>query len=81
MTHETSGTKNFQIEYRGNSYTCYLIENRGRITYQILYNNNHIYLTKAVRAGGILFWTAVPNDPELSSVVNGLGEQIDRHFR
>ncbi|MDP4129415.1 MAG: hypothetical protein Q8918_00450 [Bacteroidota bacterium] len=81
MMHETANTKNFQIEYKGNHYTCNLIENRGRVTYQIFFNNAYLYLTKAVRSGGILYWTSIPEDSELVHLVDELGVQIDNHFR
>src|SRR5665213_1361685 len=81
MMHETSSTKNFQIEYKGSHYTCNLIENRGRITYQIIFKESHLYLTKAVKAGGILFWTSMPENPDLIHVVHDFGRQIDLYYK
>jgi hypothetical protein len=74
-------TKTSLIEYRENRYTCNQIEYNGMTLYQIVFNKSYLYLTKAMGASGLPFWTSIPQDPKLVHVVIELGEKIENQFK
>jgi hypothetical protein len=74
-------TKTCQIEYRENRYACNQIQHKGMILYQIVFNKSYLYLTKAMGASGLPFWTSIPQDPKLDHVVIELGKKIENQFK
>jgi hypothetical protein len=51
------------------------------ILYQIVFNKSYLYLTKAMGASGLPFWTSIPQDPKLVHVVIELGKKIENQFK
>ena len=72
--------KPFFIEFKKKKYICRAIKVNGRILYQINFNSSCLYLTKTINQHGIPFWTSVPQDLKLRSIVYDLGNQIEHHL-
>ena len=81
MNTETSTTNSVMIEFRGKTYPCNRLERNGQIIYQLVFGKSHLYLTKAIGADKVHFWTSIPEDPKLFQIVRELGEQIDKYFK
>jgi hypothetical protein len=70
----------FFITFRKKEYSCRAIKANDRMLYQIKFNGCTLYLTKSINQHRLPFWTSVPQDIKLISIITELGRQIEKHF-
>ena len=70
----------FFITFREREYIWRALIAYEQMLYQIKFNGSTLYLTKSINQHRLPFWTSVPQDIKLISIITEMGRQIEKHI-